>query len=79
MEVTAQKTELFIRSVCVLHNFIIKENRNGEEALSQCLAEAMTEDHNNYMCNVANVPTTCAPDVRHKFDNYFISPVRALQ
>jgi hypothetical protein len=72
MEVTAQKTELFIRSVCVLHNFIIKEKGNGEERLSQCTAEAMTEDHNNYMCNVANRPTTCAPDVRHTSDNYLV-------
>jgi hypothetical protein len=70
IEVTAQKTELFTTSVCVLHNFIIKEKRFGEEALSKCTPEAMTADHNNYTCNVAIGPTTSAPDVRHKFDNY---------
>jgi hypothetical protein len=60
----AEKAELFIRSVCDLHNFITEENRNGD-ALLQRTAEAVIEDHNNLTDNVAIRPTTCTLDVRN--------------
>jgi hypothetical protein len=33
MEVSIQEAELLIKSVCILHDFIIKENKNGDEVL----------------------------------------------
>lgn len=61
--------ELFMRNVCVMHNFII--NENGDEALLQEGATEMrTEDLANVSCYVALRLTTCVLDVRQKLSNY---------
>jgi hypothetical protein len=80
MEVFLEKAELFIRSVCVLHNFIINENKNGDEAfLREGATEPRIENLSNLTCNVAIRPTACALEVRQKFTDYFTSLVRTIQ
>jgi hypothetical protein len=62
-----------------LHNFVIKGNRNGDDAVLQRAAESMTEDHSHLTGNEEIGLTTPALDVRQKFSNYFLSPVGELK
>jgi hypothetical protein len=64
VESTVEKAELFIRSVCLLHTFIIKENMNGDEALLRGAINARLEDPGNLTRDVAVRLTTRALDFR---------------
>jgi hypothetical protein len=62
MNVSLEKAESFVRGVCVLHNFIIKQNWKLSSFMGKG-TEPRTEDIGNVTCNLAITPS--APALIH--------------